>query len=246
MKLKTLYGLVAASLLTTLAHAGPGWEVTSFSTSPQNAPKLVAALDQWMAAGGKDYPGQVTLLFNEADGTDPATHTILVTYASLADQEAFAQRVQTDEQLAAQWDKLMGVFTSLVTPVQTARGAFLRSWGDVDPSDTVWMHHFITAVDAPGVVAALDGWMNSDTGKKMPGQLHLSGVVAGGLGSPSHIVSVGFASQAEMETWNDSLRGNADYAAFLARMRQVAEYHGANMALEVKSWGAPPAQTASR
>lgn len=232
--------LMVTGLMTVTAHAGPGWHVNSFSVSPLDAPKMVAALDEWFAASGKDYPGQVTLLFNDADGTDPATHTVLQTYPSMAANEQFSLAVQSDEKMSADWAKLLGAVSAIATPVQRARGAFLRNWGDVDPSDTVWMHHFISTDDAPAVVAAIDRWMNSPTGQKAPGQMHLSGAVAGGIGSATHILSVGHASQAEAEQWRDSLAGNSDFEAFLAAMRDATEYHGANLLIELKSWGNAP------
>ncbi|MEQ8858884.1 MAG: hypothetical protein RIC56_09570 [Pseudomonadales bacterium] len=247
MKLRILNVLCGFALASTLAHAGPGWDVTSFSTAPQNAPKLVAAIDEWMAAGGSQFPGQVTLYANEADGDDPATHTIVATFPSVAANEAFSQKVQNDEKLTAQWAKLIGVFSANTTVVETTRGSFVRSWGDVDTGDSAWIHHFVTVSDPAGMVAAMDQWMNSATGKKAPGQLHLSSVVAGGMGSPSHIVSIGYANQAEMETWNDSLAGNAEFAAYIAKLQSMSEYHGANMAIRVKTWGNDPvAATASR
>lgn len=238
--------LIVAALLSTLAHAGPGWDVATFSVGPLDAPKVVAALDEWYAGAGKGYPGQLTLLFNEADGTDPATHTVLTTYPSVAADEAFGQSIQSDPKKMADWTKLLSTVSAIATPVQRSRGAFLRSWGDVDPTDTVWVHHFITANDAPAVVAAIDKWMNSATGKKSPGQLHLSSVLAGGVGSASHIVSVGNASQAEAEKWRDSLAGNSDFAAFMTAMNAAADYHGANLAIEVKSWGEPPQAVGGR
>ena len=247
LRLTGLFGVLAFfSLLSSAALAAPGWEVTSFSTSPQNAPKIVAAMDEWMSGSGGDFPGQVTLYANEADGTDPATHTIVVTYPSVAVNEAYGQKVASDEEILAEWMKLMGVFGENATPAQTMRGTFARSWGEADPNDSVWIHHFITAQDAGAVVAAFESWMNSETGKKAPGQVHISGVVAGGMGSPSHIVSIGYSSQAEMETWTDSLVGNADFAAFMQQIQRVTEYHGANLAVRIKTWGEGPAQTASR
>lgn len=234
--------IAALGLLTAGANAAPGWEVTSITVSPQDAPKIVAAMDGFMAGSGKDYPGQVNLAINEADGMDPATHTILQTYPSVAANEAFSQRVQSDSRMSAEWAKVMAVFASVATPVQTTRGTFLRNWGDVDPSDTVWMHHFLTVTpdDAPAVVAAIDRWMNSSTGKRAPGQLHLSSVVAGGLDSPTHVLSIGNASQAEAEQWRDSLAGNADFQAFLGAMAEATEYRGANLSIEVQSWGEAP------
>jgi hypothetical protein len=244
--IRLVSALIVAALASMAAQAGPGWTVLTFSVAPLDAPKMVAAIDEWFATSGKNYPGQVTLLFNEADGTDPATHTVLTTYPSTAADEAFSRSVQSDQKMMADWTKLLTAVSAIATPVQRARGAFLGNWGDVDPADTVWMHHFITANDAPAVVAAIERWMNSPTGKKAPGQMHLSGAVAGGIGSASHIVSVGNASLAEAEQWRDSLRGDSDFQAFLTAMNAAAEYHGANLAIEVKSWGEPPEAVGGR
>lgn len=122
---RTVIALVFTGLISVAAHAGPGWTVLTFSVAPLDAPKMVAAIDKWYAAGGKDYPGQVTLLFNEADGTDPATYTILQTYPSVAAQETFGAAVQSDEKLSAAWAELLGAMATIATPVQRARGTFL-------------------------------------------------------------------------------------------------------------------------
>ena len=99
--LRTLPLYLALSLMTGLAHGGPGWDVTSFAASPQNAPKLVAAIDAWMAGAGGSYPGQVALYANEADGSDPATHTIIATFPSAAANEAYGRQIQEDEKKSA-------------------------------------------------------------------------------------------------------------------------------------------------
>jgi hypothetical protein len=41
-----------------------------------------------------------------------------------------------------------------------------------------------------------------------------------------------------METWVDSLAGNADWAAYLEASRQSAELLGAIMLRDLKAWGA--------
>lgn len=232
-----IFGFFSALALCAAAHAGPGWEMTSFSTTPQQAPAIVSAIDKWMQNEGKDYPGQVLLQAHEADGSDPATHSVVVLYDSVAQQEAFSQQVEGSEAMMAAWMELMDAFGQNAQQVASVRGAFVKNWGDVNGDDTVWMNHAITTQDPAGVVAAMDGWMSSASGSKAPGQTRLSAVVAGGMGAPSHIVSVGYASQAEMEAWGDSLVNNEDFAQFLEEIRKVSEYHGATMVLTVQSWG---------
>jgi hypothetical protein len=79
--------------------------------------------------------------------------------------------------------------------------------------------------------------MASETGKKFPGQVHLEGVIAGGMSPVTHAIVVGYASEAEMETWGDSLRGNADWAAYLEASRASAQYLGASLIRDIKTWG---------
>jgi len=67
--------------------------------------------------------------------------------------------------------------------------------------------------------------------------VHVSGVVAAGPNAPSHIISIGYASEAEMESWMAGLQGDPAYQVLLDTLGSVAEYHGANLQREVKAWG---------
>jgi hypothetical protein len=53
----------------------------------------------------------------------------------------------------------------------------------------------------------------------------------------THAIVVGYASEAEMETWGDSLAGNADWAAYREASRASAQLLGASMIRDIKSWG---------
>ena len=83
--------------------------------------------------------------------------------------------------------------------------------------------------------------MTSETGKKFPGSMYLSSVAAAGMGAASHVVSVGFASEAEAETWNEMLFPSADWAAFQKATDEGSEYLGAFVLRTVKTWGTPSA-----
>ena len=79
--------------------------------------------------------------------------------------------------------------------------------------------------------------MASPTGKKFPGQVYLSEVVAGGISPVSHVISVGYASEAEMDSWTEVSRASADWSTYLTASRKSAQYLGASLARDVKSWG---------
>jgi len=206
------------------------------TVTPQNAPKLVAAIDKFMASPvGKQYKGRLILEANVADGTNPATHSIVNLYHSLADYEAFNKLAQNDPA----WTDFLNTIVPISTPVSNSMVGLVKSWGDVNDTDTVWDVHYFTVTDPAAVVAALDAWMGSPGGKKFPGQMHLIEMTAGGVSAPNftHLISVGYASMAEMGTFGDSLAKDPDFAKFLAAMQKGSTHLGATVAQDIKVWG---------
>lgn len=221
-------------LVAQSAAAEPGWQLFSLQTTPENAPKVAAALDELMASPiGKQHPGRLLLHVVMAGGASPVTHNIVSLHPSSAAREAWVAKLQQD----AAWAKFQSAYGKLAQPVSTVRYATLASWGDVEDTDAVWMAHAFDVQDPEAFAAALDRFMKSETGKKFPGQVHLSQVVAAGMSPQSHTISVGYASEAEMEEWQSSLRGNPDWRDYLVASRASSEYLGANLVREIKAWG---------
>jgi hypothetical protein len=67
--------------------------------------------------------------------------------------------------------------------------------------------------------------------------VYLSVVVAGGITPVTHVISVGYDSEAEMEAWTTTRDASADWATFQKESRKAAEYLGGSLARELKSWG---------
>jgi hypothetical protein len=221
-------------LWSQAAAALPSWSSIGFRATPQNAPKILAAADKLMSSPiGKEFPGRLLLQVHVADGDNPATHSFVPIYKSSAEREAFAQKMQADPA----WTEFLATMTQSSEPVSQVLYRTLKSWGDVADTDHVWVAFAFTVRDPMAFVAAIDKFMASETGKRFPGQVHLSGVVAGGLNPVTHTVSVGYVSEAEMEAWADSLLGNADWAAYLEVSRGVADMLGANLVRDLKAWG---------
>jgi len=216
------------------AAASPTWSAIGVTTTPQDVPQVIAATDKLMNSEvGKQFPGRLLLQVHVADGSNPATHSFVPLYKSAADREAFVQKLQADPA----WADFQATMARISQPVGQVIFRTLKSWGEVVDTDHVWMSYAFAVSDPPAVLAALDKLMASETGKKFPGQVHLEGVVAGGISSVTHSIVVGYASEAEMETWVDSLAGNADWAAYLEALRASAQLLGANMIRDVKAWG---------
>jgi hypothetical protein len=216
------------------ADASPSWVLISFTTTAQNVPELLAAADELMASeAGKDFPGRLLLQRHVADGANPATHSFVPIYKTAAQREAFAQKLQADPA----WDEFMETMTKVSHPVSQVLHRTLKSWGEIVDTDQVWAGHAFDVSDPAAFLAALDKLMASETFKKFPGQVHLSSVVAGGITPVSHTISVGYASEAEMEAWAESLVGNADWRAFVDESNVSAQYLGNNLVRDVKAWG---------
>jgi hypothetical protein len=228
-------GLIATGLLLwgQVATAA-SWSVISFKTTPQSAPKVQAATDKLLSsAAGKQFPGKVLLQVHLADGSDPATHSFVPIYKTGAEREAFTAKLQADPA----WSEFMAVITKETQPVSTVWLKTIKSWGEVVDTDHVWEAHSFNVSDPAAFLAAADKFMGSETGKKFPGQVWLSAVIAGGLSPVNHVISVGFASEAEMDAWNDVRDGSPDWLTFREETRKVSEYLGTSLARDLKSWG---------
>lgn len=236
---KTLIS-TAMVCLPALAQAGPGSSAISTTVTPQNLPAVVAAIDKWMASDvGRQFKGRLVLLSHIADGADPATNTIVSVYHSVAEFEAFSKLTANSPAYA----ELLNTVVPISQVTFTGRSSAVKSWGDVNDTDTVWENFLFTVTDPAAVIAATDAWNASAMGKKFPGQTHLSMVDAGGIGPATHFFAVGWASLAEREAFNDANRNDPAWATYLAAMQKASTFLGSSLSQTVKAWG--PATTQS-
>ena len=233
---ETLRNLLLAHEHTVTAFCS----TAAFGPSRQMEPLPVA--QQWhqkaaYCASALSYAEmlrRVGLLQTEvADGANPATHSFIPIYKTPAERETFVQHLQAD----AAWNTFLTEMAKLTQPVSTTLYRTVQSWGDRADTDHVWMGYAFHVTDPAAFLAAINKLMASPTGKKFPGQVYLSAVQAGGITPVTHLISVGFASEAEMEAWNTMRDASADWAAYLKESRKAAEFLGANLSRDLKTWG---------
>lgn len=216
------------------ATAAPSWSVISFATTQQNIPQILAATDKLMStATGKEFPGKLLLQAHVADGADPATHSFVRIYKTAAAREAFVQKLQADPA----WNDFLEVFAKLTQPVSQVLHRTVKSWGEIVDIDPVWVSHYFSVSDPAAFLAAFDELMASPTGKKFPGQVYLSGVSAGGITPVTHVVSVGYASEAEREAWVETRSTSADWAVYVEATNASGQLLGTSLFRNLKSWG---------
>ncbi len=225
---------MASLFLGHAASAASSWSSISFAATPQNAPLVLSAADKLMnSSAGKDFPGRLHLQVHVVDGANPATHSFVPIYASAKDRENFVRKLQADPA----WGEFMSAMTATTQPVATTLHRTMKSWGKIDDKDHVWMAYAFRARDPAAFLAAIELFMASPTGKKFPGQVYLSSVVAGGLSPVTHVISVGFESEAEMDEWQEKRNATADWADYLKASGPAADFLGANLARDIKIWG---------
>lgn len=221
-------------LVGQAAAAAPSWSVIAFATSPQRVPAVLAAADKLMGSDvGKKFPGRLLLLTNVADGANPATHSFIPVYKSARDREEFVQRMQRDPA----WQEFLSTQTLASEPVSTTLNRTMKTWGKVSDRDRVWMVHSFQVGDPAGFLAAIEAFMASSTGKKFPGQVHLSSVVAGGISPVTHVISVGYETEAEMDKWLDMRDASDDWRTYIQASNPTADFLGSAMSRTVKEWG---------
>jgi len=226
--------LIGAVLTSQTAAAEPVWSTISFATTPSNASQVVAAADKLMSSEiGKTFPGKLLLQVNAADGANPATHTFVPIYRTAAEREKFAQSLQGN----AAWTEFQAALERTSQPGGTVMNQVLKHWGDINDTDHVWMVYAFDVSDPAAFLAAVDTFMASTTGQKSPGQVYLSAVVAGGISPVTHVISVGYDSEAEMAAWHAVRNASADWAAYQKASRPTSEFLGASLARDLKSWG---------
>lgn len=228
-------GLASVLFLSTVQAAGAAsWSLFTITTTPQNAPKVAAAADKLMSSSvGKEFPGKLLLQVYVANGADPATHAFVPIYKSVAEREAFVQKLQADPA----WTEFQKAMVEVSQPVSQSMLRTMKRWGDIVDTDHVWIAHMFQVSDASAFLAALDALMASPTGKTFPGQVYLSEVVAAGSTPLTHVISVGYASEAEMDDWTTKLNASKDWSTYLDASRNAADYLGASLARDVKTWG---------
>ena len=228
--------LAIGALFITHAAAAATWSIISISVDPQNTAAVANAADTLMKSKlGKEFPGRLFLQVNLADGDNPATHSFVPIYATAAEREGFGAKLQADPA----WATFQQTMSENSQPVSNVMYRTQQRWGEISDDDVIWRLHNFNVRDPAAFAAALDTFLKSKTGKKFPGQVFLSSVVAGGISPVSHVISVGQVSEAAIEEWETSLRGNADWATYLETAQNAAEYLGNNMVRTVKTWGAP-------
>lgn len=226
---------LAASLLilSTPAAAGPIWNSINLSISPADAPKVVAALDKMMKSMGDELTGSVSLMAYVAGGRGSVSHNIITAFDSRAEGEAWGQKISASDA----WKKYTKETDGMAQLGGMSRMNSLKSWGEDDPAIVFWEIYGFNVSDAEAFSAAIDALNESDAGKALGATVYLSEIGAAGMAPVTHLISVGYKSEAEAEKSSAKLLTTKDWATYNEASSKAATPAGAWMIRTVKTWG---------
>jgi hypothetical protein len=237
MKLGIVALFLSSLFVAASAHTAENWQSLTFTTTAQNLPKVIAATEKFMATeAGKAMPGTLSIMASVIDGDDPTTNSFITSTESMATREKWIASLEGN----ADWIDLRDTVASLAELGATSRMVFVKHWGERGDKNVVWHLFALTVSDSAAYTKAMDTLMASATGKKFPGSLHLSSVAAAGMSPVTHVLSVGYESEAEAETWTATILASADWTAFQRATDPISDRDGSWVLRTLKTWGAPP------
>ena len=112
------------------------------------------------------------------------------------------------------------------TPISERINSFIGSYGTASNEDYVWLIHQlrIEPSDTQRLIKAFEQ-VDKDIEGQFPGQFGLS-AVAFGQDDVTHLLSVGYKSIEEMESWEDQVASNYGTQKFLKTLSKFAEWKG--------------------
>ena len=228
---KLLITLIAIS--TAYISAGQIWTQYDFKVDTQeSAAKIVAASDELMASefAKSNFKGSSHLDFYLANGSNTATHS----FALLQPSMAAHQEWMTSLQNSPEGQKFYAVLNANSTPITDRINSFVQSYGTASNDDVVWLIHQFN-VKPSKVTAVVKAFEKLDRGTKdqFPGQFGLS-AVAFGQEDVTHLLTVGYSSIEEMESWEDQIGSNKAIIEFQKTMDKIAEWKGNDLLINTR------------
>jgi len=216
-------------LSSTFVFSNPVWVQYDFNAgTPQNAANIVAATDKLMSSSfaKKNFKGSLHLNAWIANGNSEATHSFAVLQPSLTEHEKWMNSLQSDQ--AGQ--DFYTVLYENSTPVFQRVNSFIQTYGNPSNEDVYWeVHKFVAKPSDLEEIIDSHADMDSRIKDNFPGQFGLSAVSFGSEPDVTHLLTVGFSSMAELESWEDSVATNGPVQHFLEEMDDLVTWTGSGV-----------------
>ena len=213
------------TIFTTFTSAGQIWTQYDFQVGSQEAgAAIVAANDELMNSSfaERNFKGSAHLDVYISNGSSPATHSFALLQPSLAAHQEWMTALQSSKE----GQKFFSVFNANSTPVSERINSFMQSYGTPSNEHTVWLIHQLKVKPSDvSKVAKAFAQIEKDIEGEFPSQFGLSSV-AFGQDDVTHLLTVGYRSIEELESWEDQTGSNDGVQRFLKSMDKIAEWKG--------------------
>jgi hypothetical protein len=213
------------TIATAYVSAGQIWTQYDFRVdTPESAARIIAASNELMNSSfaKENFQGSSHLDVYISNGSSPATHSFAILQPSMAAHQEWMTAMNN----SPEGQKFFNAMNNNSTPVSERINSFIASYGTASNDDNVWLIHQLR-VDPSNVSRLIKAFeqVDEDIAGQFPGQFGLS-AVAFGQDDVTHLLSVGYESIAEMESWEDQVATNKGTQKFLKRMSKFAEWKG--------------------
>lgn len=221
------------ALSSTVIFSNPIWTQYEIeANSSESAAKIVAATDEFMASdfAKKNFKGSLHLNAYMANGDSKATHFFAVLQPSLTEHT----RWMAASRASKEGQKFFSVLANNSDNVSDRLNSFVQTYGTPSNKDTVWIIHEFNASpsNVEKVIKAFER-VDSDTEGQFPGQFGLS-AVAFGADEVTHLLTVGYESIAELESWEDQIATNKGVLRFQKTMDGIVEWKASKLLFNAK------------
>ncbi|MEJ2112106.1 MAG: hypothetical protein P8Z37_19820 [Acidobacteriota bacterium] len=192
---------------------------------------LIEILDDWFASKDSDYAQTATLVAAVADGSNPATHYLILNYPSFSKYEAAIDGIAKSHDFAILERQISGIATNNGDSVYVHRADNGKS---EKAGDFVWTTGGNLTGDEAVFVAAYTDLLKSDLGKKAPGMVKLVANRAGG--DTTHLAILTAPTLAALNEYLDMHAGNKDWETFLSKAGDMIQSSGSSFLRIVKVW----------
>ena len=228
---KLLYIILLTS--TCFLSAGQIWTQYDFRVdNPEAAARIVAASDELMSSdfAKNNFQGSSHLDAYIANGSNTATHSFAVLQPSMAAHQDWMNALQN----SPEGQKFFSAMNANSTPITERINSFMQSYGTPSNDHVVWLIHQLN-VNPTKVPALIKAFQRVDEGTKgeFPGQFGLS-AVAFGQEDVTHLLTVGYASIEEMESWEDQLSDNPAVNRFWRTFEKLGEWKGNDLLVNAR------------
>jgi|TARA_B100000767_G_scaffold272276_1_gene299601 hypothetical protein len=228
---KILITLMA--ITSTFMSAGQIWTQYDFKVNDsESAAKIVAASDELMASEftKNNFKGSSHLDLYLANGSNTATHSFALLQPSMAAHQEWMTALRN----SPEGTKFYSTMNDNSTGITERINSFVQSYGTASNEDVVWLIHQFNAKPSK-VAAVVKAFEKLDKGTQgdFPGQFGLS-AVAFGQEDVTHLLTVGYSSVEEMESWEDQLGSNKSINDFQKTMDKLVEWKGNDLLINAR------------